>query len=171
LFERLLSEIVLESPPTIKGISHITLIVRDLDRATQFFEDALGAQEVYSSGNATFSLSREKFLLVSHLWLALMEGESIQRSYNHIAFEIAEEDLPVYEERLHRAGAEIRQPRSRKAEEGQSIYFYDLDGHLFELHAGTLERRLSLYRSADCAGRATNDTSPEPFLGCERYTE
>ncbi len=29
--------------------------------------------------------------------------------------------------------------------EGHSLYFYDHDNHLFELHTGTLEERLARY--------------------------
>jgi hypothetical protein len=29
--------------------------------------------------------------------------------------------------------------------EGQSLYFYDFDNHLFELHTGTLAQRLARY--------------------------
>jgi len=36
-------------------------------------------------------------------------------------------------------------PRPRAEGEGQSIYFYDYDGHLFELHTGTLTDRLVRY--------------------------
>jgi hypothetical protein len=37
-------------------------------------------------------------------------------------------------------------PRPRVPGEGRSIYFYDYDSHLFELHTGTLGERLSRYR-------------------------
>ena len=32
--------------------------------------------------------------------------------------------------------------------EGDSIYFHDHDGHLFELHAGSLRERLTVYSAA-----------------------
>ena len=45
----------------IEGVSHITFIVKDLEKATTFFECIFDAKEVYSSGDNTFSLSRENF--------------------------------------------------------------------------------------------------------------
>ncbi|EUJ29451.1 lactoylglutathione lyase-like lyase [Listeria cornellensis FSL F6-0969] len=45
----------------MEGLSHITFIVRDLEKATMFFERIFDAKGVYSSGDDTFSLSREKF--------------------------------------------------------------------------------------------------------------
>ncbi len=35
--------------------------------------------------------------------------------------------------------------RSRVEGEGRSLYFYDYDNHLFELHTGTLFQRLQKY--------------------------
>jgi catechol 2,3-dioxygenase-like lactoylglutathione lyase family enzyme len=132
----------------VKGISHLTFIVRDLDRMTRLLCDGLGAREVYDSADRTFSLSREKFFLVGDLWLAAMEGDPpAERSYQHVAFAVSEPDLPLYRARLEALGVEIRPPRERVEGEGQSLYFYDFDNHLFELHTGTLEERLARYRS------------------------
>ena len=36
-------------------------------------------------------------------------------------------------------------PRARVEGEGQSLYVYDFDNHLFELHTGTLAQRLARY--------------------------
>ena len=106
----------------------------------------LGARRVYDSGSATFSLSRERFFLVGALWLAVMEGEPLPvRSYNHIAFKIADADYDDCLARIRSLGLELREGRSRVAGEGRSIYFYDHDNHLFELHTGTLEQRLARY--------------------------
>jgi catechol 2,3-dioxygenase-like lactoylglutathione lyase family enzyme len=76
----------------IQGISHITLIVEDLQRTTLF---------VY------------------------------------------------YEEQIKAMGLTLRTPRPRVEGEGHSLYFYDWDGHLFELHTGTLEDRLKRYSRSD----------------------
>ena len=49
---------------TIQGVSHITFVVRDLDRMALFLCEGLGAREVYDSGGRNFSLSREKFFSI-----------------------------------------------------------------------------------------------------------
>lgn len=130
----------------VSGLSHITLIVKDLNRTTTFLQDIFNAEEIYSSGDNTFSLSKEKFFLIAGLWICIMEGKSLQeRTYNHIAFQIQSEEVDEYIERIKSLGVEIKPERPRVQGEGRSIYFYDFDNHLFELHAGTLEERLKRY--------------------------
>lgn len=130
----------------MQGISHMTFIVQDLDKATQFFERVFLAEEVYASGQDTFSVSREKFFLIGELWIAIMEGESLPtKTYNHIAFKIDATEVDDYLERIRALNLEIKDGRVRVSGEGQSIYFYDYDNHLFELHTGTLEERLKRY--------------------------
>jgi catechol 2,3-dioxygenase-like lactoylglutathione lyase family enzyme len=132
----------------MQGISHITFMVRDLERMARFLCDGLGAREVYDSAGQNHSLSREKFFVVGGVWLAAMEGEPPgDRSYQHVAFAVSDADLPMYEARLQALGVEIRPSRDRVAGEGRSLYFYDFDNHLFELHTGTLEQRLARYRA------------------------
>ena len=128
------------------GISHITFIVRDLDRMADFLCKGLGAKEVYDSAGNNYSLCREKFFVLGGIWLAAMEGDPpAARSYQHVAFAVSESDLPTYQANLLALGVEIRPGRGRVEGEGQSLYFYDFDNHLFELHAGTLEQRLVRY--------------------------
>ncbi|MBM7126812.1 FosX/FosE/FosI family fosfomycin resistance thiol transferase [Dyella flava] len=129
------------------GISHVTFLVRDLDRMATFLCDGLGAKEVYDSQGENFSLSREKFFVLGGVWIAAMEGSPpAERTYRHLAFKVDEADLPLFEQRLRRLGVDIRPPRSRVEGEGASLYFYDFDNHLYELHAGTLEERVACYR-------------------------
>jgi fosfomycin resistance protein FosX len=45
----------------IEGLSHLTFIVRDLEKMSAVIVGVLGGREIYSSGDATFSTSREKF--------------------------------------------------------------------------------------------------------------
>ena len=130
----------------IQGISHITFIVRDLERAATLLREGLGAREVYDSAARNFSLSREKFFVLGGVWIAAMEGEPpAQRSYQHVAFKVSPPQLRECESRLRKLGVEIKAPRARVGGEGESLYFYDFDNHLFELHTGTLEERLARY--------------------------
>ncbi|EAH4222119.1 TPA_asm: FosX/FosE/FosI family fosfomycin resistance thiol transferase [Listeria monocytogenes] len=130
----------------ISGLSHITLIVKDLNKTTAFLQNIFNVEEIYSSGDKTFSLSKEKFFLIAGLWICIMEGDSLQeRTYNHIAFQIQSEEVDEYTERIKALGVEMKPERPRVQGEGRSIYFYDFDNHLFELHAGTLEERLKRY--------------------------
>ena len=132
----------------MKGISHITFIVRDLELMATFLCQGLGADEIYDSAGNNHSLSREKFFLLGGVWIAAMEGEPLtDRSYQHVAFSVSDSDLPSYQARLVALGVEIRPPRDRIEGEGQSLYFYDFDNHLFELHTGTLDQRLARYKS------------------------
>jgi hypothetical protein len=107
--------------------------------------EALGAEEVYDSARKNFSLSRERFFVLGGVWLAAMEGQPTERSYRHVAFKVHESDLSLFEARLRSLGVEIRPPRQRVDGEELSLYFYDFDNNLFELHTGTLEQRLERY--------------------------
>lgn len=135
---------------TSSGLSHVTFIVRDLDRMERILTEVLGAVRVYDSGSEMFSLSPERFFLIGDddaaTWVAIMQGDGgMPRSYNHVAFQVERGDLPALREKVASLGLELRPPRSRVDGEGDSLYFYDEDGHLFELHAGSLRERLAVY--------------------------
>ena len=130
----------------IEGISHATFVVQDLGRMARLMCEGLGGREVYDSQRKNFSLSHEKFFLVGGIWIAAMQGDAPeQKSYSHLAFQVSEDALPILEQRLRKLGVEIKPPRPRVEGEGQSLYFYDYDNHLFELHTGTLAQRLQRY--------------------------
>ncbi|OUL31401.1 FosX/FosE/FosI family fosfomycin resistance hydrolase [Nostoc sp. 106C] len=130
----------------IEGISHITFIVRNLEKMTNFLTTIFGAQEVYSSSEQIFSISKEKFFLIDKLWIAIMEGKPLpEKTYNHVAFKIAAEDYELYAARIRILGVDMKEDRNRVEGEGRSLYFYDYDNHLFELHTGTLNQRLQKY--------------------------
>ena len=132
----------------IEGLSHITFIVKDLERMKLLLVGALGGKEVYDSGDKRFSLSREKFFEIGGVWIAVMEGDPLsERTYNHVAFKISADDLPRHRAAIEKLGLPIREPRPHVDGEGQSLYFYDFDNHLFELHTGTLTDRLAAYAS------------------------
>jgi fosfomycin resistance protein FosX len=130
----------------ISGLSHLTFVVRDLEKMARIVVEVLGGEEVYSSGEKTFSVSREKFFVVGELWVATMEGDPLPtRSYNHVAFKVTDTELERARAAAEKLGLDIRPPRPRVDGEGQSLYFHDYDNHLFELHTGTLDQRLASY--------------------------
>jgi fosfomycin resistance protein FosX len=132
----------------IKGISHITLVCKNLEKSALLFSDLFGAVEVYSSEGKNFSVSKEKFLIIGDLWIALMEGQPLERSYNHIAFHVEEADLTLFDFKIRALGLDVAPSRPREPQEGQSIYFYDYDNHMFELHTGDLATRLKYYQNS-----------------------
>jgi len=114
-------------------------VVEDLQQTAIFWERIFGAKEVYSSSTA-------KYFLTNDLWIALNKGVPLaERTYDHIAFTIQDSDFDGFVERINDVGAEIIQGRTRLDGEGRSVYFYDYDNHLFELHTGTLSERLASY--------------------------
>ena len=130
----------------IQGLSHMTFIVKDLDAMENLLVTVLDARKIYDSGDDTFSLSKERFFDIGGLWVATMEGEPLPaKTYNHVAFQIADSDYDMYLERIKSLKLELREARARVQGEGRSIYFYDDDNHMFELHSGTLEERLARY--------------------------
>lgn len=130
----------------IQSVSHITFVVKNLEKSALLYKELFGAEEIYDSGEKFHSLTKEKFFIIEGQWIAVMENPDIvQRTYHHIAFKIAEADFLSYEEKIEQLQLELRPNRSRIKGEGKSIYFYDYDNNLFELHTGTLEERLEHY--------------------------
>ena len=133
----------------IDGLSHITFIVSDLDKMEVISMKVLDAKKIYDSGDRTYSLSKERFFNIGGIWVATMEGEPLRdKTYNHVAFKMAVEDYDNKLQRIQALGLEVREGRSRVDGEGRSIYFYDFDNHMFELHSGTLQERLRCYDKA-----------------------
>lgn len=133
----------------IEGLSHMTFIVRDLDKMEALLTTVLDARKIYDSGDKPFSLTRERFFDIAGVWVATMEGDPLdEQTYNHVAFKMAPEDYDERLQRIHALGLHVMEGRSRVEGEGRSIYFYDNDNHMFELHSGTLEERLRRYAGA-----------------------
>ncbi len=133
----------------IQELSHITLICKDLEKSTRFLQEILGAKQHYATDKKIYSVAKERFFKVGDIWIVIMQGEKIDKSYNHIAFQIDHNSLHILREKIVALGLEILPGRSRTKEEGDSIYFYDYDNHLFELHSGNLEKRLEYYNALD----------------------
>lgn len=128
------------------GLSHITMVVTDLDETQVFLEAAFRARCVYRSDDGGFVPSETRFFLIGDVWLAIIQGDALpSRTYNHIAFKIEDADYEACLTRLEAGQIEMLPSRPRVEGEGRSLYFYGPDNHLFELHTGTLEQRLARY--------------------------
>lgn len=133
----------------IEQLSHITLICKDIEKTGEFLRKVFGAVECYATQEKIFSVAREKFFKIGNMWFVVMEGDSVAKTYNHIAFKVDATQLPRLQAEIERLGLNILEGRKRIAEEGQSLYFYDYDNHLFELHSGDLDKRIKHYAKCD----------------------
>jgi catechol 2,3-dioxygenase-like lactoylglutathione lyase family enzyme len=143
----------------------MTFIVADLDAMEQILQQVFGARRVYASGSETFSIAEERFFTLGAdaIWIAIMKGEALPtRSYNHVAFKIEDADFDHYRRRIDALGLDLRESRPRIAGEGRSLYFHDLDNHLFELHTGTLPERLVSYAAIRKSETLSQETAPNP---------
>jgi len=133
----------------IHRLSHITLICKDIGKTSRFLKKIFGAVEFYTTKKTIYSLSKEKFFKIGNLWMVTMEGEAVAKTYNHIAFQADATKFVRIRRMLKELGLKVLKGRKRKGAEGDSIYFYDYDNHLFELHSGNLNKRLAYYKSCD----------------------
>jgi catechol 2,3-dioxygenase-like lactoylglutathione lyase family enzyme len=118
---------------TISGISHITLVVREIDRAVDFYVTLLGAR-------LRARWARGAYLDVGGVWLCLELGNAAPTADDsHVAFAVNSAVFAIASENIRNSGVPIwKENRS----EGASIYFEDLDNHKLELHVGDLDSRL-----------------------------
>lgn len=129
----------------LKGINHITFSVSDLEKSIEFYKNVFGAKLLVKGDKlAYFDLNG--------LWLALnvesdIPRNEIYKSYTHISFSIDDKDYEGVLEKLKDLGVDIKEGRARNNQEGKSIYFRDLDGHLFEFHTKTREDRINFYKN------------------------
>lgn len=78
----------------IEGISHVTFVVKNLDKTTELFKEIFDAKEVYYSGNKKHSLFKERFFIIGNQWIAVMEDDNIiNRTYHHLAFKVNYKDI------------------------------------------------------------------------------
>ncbi|MEH6459061.1 VOC family protein [Chitinimonas sp. JJ19] len=122
-------------------LNHLTLAVRDLDRAFRFYVDLLGARP-----HARWD--QGAYLSIGALWLCLSRDQApTTASYTHYAFTVADYAQAV--QTLRQAGVvEWKVNLS----EGDSLYFLDPDGHKLEIHDGDMANRLASCRTHPYAG-------------------
>ena len=131
----------------IRGLNHLTLAVRDVERAVAFYRDVLEFDVAkHWPGGA--------YLTAGPLWLCLSHDPETRHApapdYTHAAFDVAAEDFHTLADQIRASGATVwKENRS----EGDSLYFLDPDGHKLELHVGTLASRLAQMAASGSCGR------------------
>jgi catechol 2,3-dioxygenase-like lactoylglutathione lyase family enzyme len=125
----------------VRGINHITLSVRDIDRALQFYVGVLGCWP-------RSRWTRGAYLEAGSLWLCLeldARAGAPRIDDSHVALSVDAAEFAAIAQTIRASGATLwKQNRS----EGDSLYFLDPDGHKLEIHVGDLQTRLE-----SCRGR------------------
>jgi len=123
----------------LRGISHVTLAVRDLDRALHFYIEVLGCRP-------RARWRRGAYVEAGSLWLCLeldSRAGSPQIDDSHVALSVDAAEFAVTAQAIRSGGATLwKENRS----EGDSLYFFDPDGHKLEIHVGDLRTRLESCR-------------------------
>jgi glutathione S-transferase fosA5 len=128
------------------GVNHITFVVRDLDRATNFYVEVIGCAKVATWNGGAYLTAGDMWLCLS---LDSAASSAVARDYTHIAFTFDQNGIAAFRARLRAAnGTEWKVNSS----EGDSVYFLDPDGHRLEAHVGSLESRLAFLRESPYEG-------------------
>ena len=132
--------------PNVRGLFEFAFFVKDLSKASAFYEAVLGLAKFRESdvGCVFLVAERQLLLLVTEEKARVpsetpggvvppcLVGPGEARGAGHIAFAIADTELDAWRTRLESHGVEVL---SEVAWEpgGRSLYFRDPDGHILEL--------------------------------------
>lgn len=121
----------------IKGINHVTLAVKNVERSFQFYVNVLGLRPLALWPQGAY-------MLAGSFWLALTQDPATRTEslpeYTHLAFTVKQQDFNLAAARIKASGARIWKENKS---EGDSLYFEDPDGHKLEIHVGSWESRLA----------------------------
>jgi len=117
----------------INGINHITISVRNIDSAFDFYKDVLKLKPVMKS-------SRSAYFYAGSIWIALNQEESHKPSdnYAHIAFNVPEKHYYQFVEAIKKNDIIEWQ---KNQSEGDSLYILDDSSNKLEIHFSSLEQR------------------------------
>lgn len=119
-----------------RGLSHITITVRELAPSVSFYRDVLDFRVLAERDG------KSAYLRSADLWLALVVNTSKSVSpddYSHIALFASGSNFDLLADKVKRANAETWQDNHSP---GRSLYFKDPSGNKLEIHEGTWRERI-----------------------------
>jgi len=118
----------------INGINHITISVKNIDSAFDFYKDVLKLKPVMKS-------NRSAYFYAGNIWIALNQEEAHKPSdnYAHIAFNVPESHYSQFAEAIKKNSVIEWQ---KNQSEGDSLYILDDSGNKLEIHFNSLEQRV-----------------------------
>jgi catechol 2,3-dioxygenase-like lactoylglutathione lyase family enzyme/histidinol phosphatase-like enzyme len=129
--------------PAMKGFSHVTIDVSDLEKSLRFYVETLGMKLVHRG-------RKDAYLEWGAAWICLQEKPELppqrqQIGVDHVALYIEPDEFGAAVEVLRTANVPIvRGPVERGG--GWTVNFLDPDGTQLEFHTGTLAKRMKVWR-------------------------
>ena len=131
----------------IRGINHINLSVRDIEKSFSFYKNILGFTPLCKSEGSAYFLAGDPHD-PGCLWLSLDLDRHQKRKPSpcntHIAFSIDNKDFETLSEKIIKSGATIFKENTSP---GKSLYFMDPDDHKLEIHVGHWQDRIHAKKS------------------------
>jgi glyoxalase family protein len=126
----------------IRGLHHITLICKDMERTIAFYRDLLGLRLIKRTVNFDDPDTKHFYfgddsgtpgtVVTFFEYPDAPPGRVGAGSTHHFAFEVETDEQQLeWQNKLRAAGVSVTPVRNRKY--FKSIYFHDLDGHLLEI--------------------------------------
>jgi catechol 2,3-dioxygenase-like lactoylglutathione lyase family enzyme len=126
--------------PFTSGVSEIVLIVEDVARSAEFYENVVGLEPVSRTGDewAWFDTGAQQ-----HQRLAVHKGSLLHEEHSphpeghrfgtvHFAFEVPRQRFDEAVEHVRSKGVPVYGPTELNWMNATSYYFYDPDGNLLE---------------------------------------
>jgi catechol 2,3-dioxygenase-like lactoylglutathione lyase family enzyme len=124
----------------ITGLNHITLAVKNIEKAFAFYHNVLGFTPLCKwEGSAYFLVGNPD--QPNCVWFCLDRDSQRQETScsTHYAFSVSSDDFKAMSERIINSGAQIFKENTSSSE---SLYFLDPDGHKLEIHVGDWQTRI-----------------------------
>lgn len=133
----------MSSVPGLKGMRHIALKVKDIERSKVFYQNVLGMELLWEPDPRNAYLSSGSDNLALHEVPATFETTPKNQQLDHFGFVVESIDrVREIEQEFVRAGVEIVQPFKIHRDGSASFYFADPDGIIIQmLFEPTLSRQ------------------------------